>query len=84
MDINMPIMDGNEATIEIKKLNSEIPIVALTASSADEIRRSKSEVGFDDIITKPFDNELFFKTISKLIERKKTTFKGVKVLELAS
>ena len=41
----------------IKKLNSEIPIVALTASSADEIRRNKSEVGYDDIITKPFDND---------------------------
>ncbi len=84
MDINMPIMDGNEATIEIKKLDSEIPIVALTASSADEVRKNKTEIGFDDIITKPFDNELFFRTISKLIERKKATFKGVKVLELAS
>ncbi|HEY5687691.1 MAG TPA: response regulator [Yeosuana sp.] len=84
MDINMPIMDGNEATIEIKKLDSEIPIVALTASSADEVRKNKTEIGFDDIITKPFDNELFFKTISKLIEGKKATFTGVKVLELAS
>ncbi len=84
MDINMPVMNGNEATKEIKKLDSDIPIVALTASNIDDIRKTQAEIGFDDIITKPFDNELFFKTISKLIERKKTTFKGVKVLEIAS
>tara|TARA_R110000868_G_scaffold3388_1_gene21871 strand:+ start:6017 stop:8293 length:2277 start_codon:yes stop_codon:yes gene_type:complete len=84
MDINMPVMDGNEATKEIKKLDSNIPIVALTASNIDDIRKTQDEIGFDDIITKPFDNEVFFKTISKLIERKKTTFKGVKVLEIAS
>lgn len=84
MDINMPVMDGNEATLEIKKLNSEIPIVALTASNIDDIKEKCDTIGFDDIITKPFDNELFFKTISNLIKLKQTKKKEVKVLELAS
>ena len=80
----MPVMDGNEATLEIKELNSQIPIVALTASNIDDIREKCAAIGFDDIITKPFDNELFFKTISNLIKLKQTKKREVKVLELAS
>lgn len=92
MDLNMPLMGGKEATIKIREINKEIPIVALTASSIDELNSGKFDVGFDDIITKPFDNDLFFNTINKLIELSKSknkkdnkeTDKGEEVIELAS
>lgn len=92
MDLNMPLMGGKEATIKIREINKEIPIVALTASSIDELNSDKFDVGFDDIITKPFDNDLFFNTINKLIELSKSknkkdnkeTDKGEEVIELAS
>lgn len=84
MDINMPIMNGNQATLEIRKFNNEIPIVALTASNQEELIRNKMNIGFDDIITKPFDNDLFFHTIVNLIDKKSTKEKGDRFLEIAS
>ena len=84
MDINMPLMDGYEATLEIRKTNNQLPIIALTASSQDELVQDQLDIGFDDIITKPFDNELFFNKINKLIERSKFKSNKEKVLEIAS
>jgi len=55
MDIKMPIMDGYEATLQIRKNYSkkELPILALTANAInDQIEKCK-EVGMNDCITKP-------------------------------
>ncbi|WP_175473546.1 response regulator [Algibacter pectinivorans] len=86
MDINMPLMDGNEATLKIREFNNQIPIIALTASSKDELMLNKLDKGFDDIITKPFDNDLFFNTINKLIEISKTRGNndGTRVIKFSS
>ncbi|KAA5824152.1 response regulator [Algibacter amylolyticus] len=86
MDINMPLMDGNEATLKIREFNNQIPIIALTASSKDELMLNKLDKGFDDIITKPFDNDLFFNTINKLIEISKTKGNddGIRVIKFSS
>ncbi|NNC49774.1 MAG: response regulator [Flaviramulus sp.] len=84
MDINMPVMDGYDATMEIRKVNNQIPIIALTASHQDELLDNKLDIGFDDIITKPFDNDLFFSSISRLLERNKLNNNKGKVFELAS
>ncbi|XMO87262.1 response regulator [Algibacter sp. AS12] len=86
MDINMPLMDGNEATLKIREFNNQIPIIALTASSKDELMLNKLDKGFDDIITKPFDNDLFFNTINKLIEISKTNGNndGTRVIKFSS
>jgi CheY-like chemotaxis protein len=53
MDIQMPVMNGLDATIEIKKHKPEIPIVAITAyvHTADRLRCF--EVGCDDFLLKP-------------------------------
>ena len=55
MDINMPIMDGLEATKEIRRLEEgrRIVIIALTASSSDEDRKMCEQAGMDSLITKP-------------------------------
>lgn len=65
MDLKMPIMDGLEATKEIKKFRKNLPIIALTAYTENEIRNQAMQVGCNDFITKPVGKELLF---SKLKE----------------
>jgi CheY-like chemotaxis protein len=59
MDIMMPVMDGYEAIEKIKKdsKNRNIPIIALTAKAQKEDRQKCLDVGADDYITKPIDEE---------------------------
>lgn len=66
MDIHMPIKDGKEATKEIRTFDSEIPIIALTAVTLNESEKEFYEIGFDDIIPKPFKMDEFFEKIQKV------------------
>lgn len=68
MDINMPIMNGNEATKEIRKSNPTIPIIALTAADIEEVKKEYSDIGYNGVITKPFDNYEFFQMINANIQ----------------
>jgi len=66
MDLQMPVMDGYEATSIIRQLPMEkvktLPIVAFTASSKFEIESKAAKAGLNDYIGKPFDlNELYAK-----------------------
>jgi len=53
MDIKMPVTNGLEATVEIKKINPDIPVIAQTAYALSEEREQAMEVGCDGYITKP-------------------------------
>ena len=57
MDIQMPKMDGYQATKEIRKIlmneKAHLPIYALTANAFDEDRRQAAEAGMDGHLTKP-------------------------------
>lgn len=53
MDVKMPVMDGLQATREIRKINSYIPIFALTAHAFDEDKNQALKAGCNDFITKP-------------------------------
>ncbi|PTP50609.1 response regulator [Vibrio splendidus] len=57
MDIQMPVMDGFEATKSIRKLNgySKTPIIALSAHVEENINQQCKEAGMDELIHKPFD-----------------------------
>ncbi len=56
MDLQMPVMDGIEATKIIRsEISKDIPIIALTAAVMQEDRRKAAEVGMNDFITKPID-----------------------------
>jgi len=59
MDIQMPVMDGYEATKEIRKLESyqQVPIVAMTANALKEDKTRSHEAGMNGHITKPLDTD---------------------------
>ncbi|WP_247233025.1 ATP-binding protein [Telluribacter sp. SYSU D00476] len=59
MDLHMPVMDGYEATRLLRERGESIPIIALTASIAQEVEGRIYSIGFTDIVVKPFNpNEL--------------------------
>ena len=59
MDMNMPVMDGYEATESLRANGYDRPIVALTASALPENRDRCFEVGCDEFLTKPVDAKVF-------------------------
>ena len=72
MDVQMPLMDGLEATRQIRTWEGglhHIPIVGLTAV-LDSEHRTCLESGMDSIISKPFDTEEFFETLEALMQKK--------------
>ena len=67
MDIQMPIMDGYEATKQIKLINKDIPIVALTANAMKiDIDRTKS-FGMIHHLNKPIDATELYDTLQKFV-----------------
>lgn len=71
MDIHMPGISGEEATIEIRRFNKEIPIIALTAISLDDSLENFYAAGCNDVVTKPFKPEVFYQRIGENIFNKK-------------
>jgi two-component system sensor histidine kinase/response regulator len=70
MDVQMPEMDGMEATRKIRNLKLEtrnIPIVAMTAHTMKGDREKCLEAGMDDYITKPIKREIVFEILEKWI-----------------
>jgi PAS domain S-box-containing protein len=67
MDIQMPVMNGYEATIEIRKMeqNQKIPIIALSAGTLKEDIEKCFQVGMDDFESKPIVKKTFEKILSK-------------------
>ncbi|QMW05845.1 ATP-binding protein [Spirosoma foliorum] len=69
MDLQMPVMDGYTAASEIRKTNTTVPIVALTASATFSNRDRAVLVGMDDYVTKPFNPKDLFNKIAKYSQR---------------
>jgi len=53
-DVEMPVLDGYEATLRIKALAPELPVIGLTAHAFDDARRRGQAAGMSDYITKPY------------------------------
>ncbi|MEL7339676.1 MAG: response regulator [Bacteroidota bacterium] len=69
MDIEMPIMDGVEATPIIRQSDNgaQIPIIALTAHSMQEKLDEFKAAGMNDYIIKPFDGTKFQEIVDKYL-----------------
>jgi len=71
MDHYMPVMDGVEATIEIRNMEDEyyrkIPIIALTADAVEGTKEQFYKIGMNDFLTKPVDMKKMCKTLQKWI-----------------
>lgn len=64
MDLMMPVMNGYEATRQIKQFNSRIPVIAQTAYAHSEDRAKAMAAGCDDFIAKPIGKDDLLKKIS--------------------
>ena len=69
MDIHMPPIDGYEATKIIRAFNTDIPIIALTASSLQDNKERAIKAGMNDFINKPYVQKDFFEIISKYVNK---------------
>lgn len=67
MDIQMPLMNGNEAIVEIKKNHPHLPVIAQTAHAMVGDRESILNSGFDNYISKPIDKTRLFELISSYL-----------------
>ncbi len=71
MDVQMPVMDGYEATRTIRALPREdaenIPIIAMTANAMEEDKEAALKNGMNDHIAKPLDIDLFLSVLGKYI-----------------
>jgi len=67
MDIHMPGISGEEATIRIRKFDTNTPIIALTAISLDDSLENFYAAGCNDVVTKPFKPEVFYQKIGENI-----------------
>jgi signal transduction histidine kinase len=63
MDLHMPVMDGYEATILLRKRGETLPIIALTASTPKEVESEAFEAGLDDVVVKPFSPDELYRVI---------------------
>ena len=73
MDVQMPIMNGYEATRTIRSLPRKdvrtLPIIAMTANALEEDKAAALKSGMDDHIAKPLDIELFIEVLRKHLNR---------------
>jgi len=75
MDIHMPVLDGYAATEMIRKIDKDIPIIAMTADAIAGAREKCESHGMNDYISKPFEPEQFIDTVIKTLGQRKTVRK---------
>lgn len=81
MDVMMPVMDGYEATREIKRQHQDqfIPIIFLTALSEHQALSQCVKAGGDDFLVKPFNPEILYSRILAM-ERIRDLYRGLSVV----
>lgn len=69
MDIKMPVMDGLEATKEIRNISAKIPIIALTANAFESDQIEAKTAGCNEVLTKPVKSSLLYLVIEKYLKQ---------------
>jgi len=67
MDMQLPLLNGYDATIEIRKFNTQVPIIAQTANALHGDRDKYILAGCNEYISKPIDPQYLFQLINKYI-----------------
>lgn len=71
MDIRMPVLDGFEATKQIKLLKPDIPVIAQTAYAFSAEKERILKAGFNDYITKPIESDILLSIINRELSKAK-------------
>lgn len=69
MDINMPLMDGYEATKRIRQISADVPVIAVTAYAFSSDRTRIMENGFSSYVSKPVNPDRLMSEIKRLLRK---------------
>ena len=83
LDINLPLMNGYELCKEIRKRNTKIPIIMLTALGTPDNKLIGFEAGADDYVLKPFDFRELLARINVFLKRKDVAVPESRKLQIA-
>lgn len=78
MDLHMPVMDGYAASDMIRKINQEIPIVAMTADAITGVEEKCLSHGIRNYVSKPFEPDQLIETLINLLSGKKPNAKAAR------
>ncbi len=65
MDLKMPVMDGLDATRNIKAVREDLPVIVITAYAFSGDEKVAMEAGCDEYLTKPVKKEFLYRTLAK-------------------
>lgn len=82
MDLHMPVMDGYEAAKEIRSMDPDVPIVAMTADVILGVKEKCAECGIRHYLSKPFDPDKFLAQVRNLIRQRPSPIDEPMVLDV--